>query len=361
MTEMNLAILSYHFLPILGGGEIFHNKLALHLSKEGNLVFVISSCPSLIGNLNRFPVYKTPCLFQAASRITHPLVAAFLLFFMRILKRVDIVHVAGVTDLLAAFPAKVIFRIPVVLRLSMWSHPYFLERLRRVVSFLADVIIVFDSNMKAKLVESGYYENKIVVIPNGVDTEKFRPNLATKKKDKVTFLWVARLEIGKAPQLAVETLALVKNFHKNVCLKLVGEGEMENQLRELANRYKVTDSVIFLGRQNHNKMPEIMMNTDIFLMTSKGEGMSNALLEAMASGLAIVATSASASGVLENGFNGYIANNPEKMASTLSKLINDSSLRRVVGNNARQTVIEKYSNNQMFTDYLQVYKKLVRK
>jgi len=334
------------------------SELASYLSKKGNAVFIISNCKGPM-ILKDYSVYQTPRLCcESISRIAHLLVAPFMLLFIHLTNRIDIVQAAGLTDLLVALPIRLIFRVPIVLRLSMWKHPSIVKQMRTVVS-AADMIITLNSNMRDEIIKGGLNENQIVVIPNGVDINKFRPSLTDRRK--IIMLWVSRLDSHKRPHLAVETLALVRNAYKNVCLQIVGEGEMKEQLQELVSKHGLQDSVRFLGYQSHDKVAEIMRNADIFLITSKGEGMSNALLEAMACGMTVVAPSASAIDVIQNGFNGFIASDPKEMSSVILKLIANTSLRRKIRENARRTVLGRFSINRMTANYLQIYQKLRQK
>lgn len=356
---MNIAILSYGFLPNVGGGEIVLAELASRLSREGNTVIVISNFAGPVGMSKNYLVHRTPRLpSEIASRVAHLLVAPFMLLFIHLVNKVDVVQSAGLMDVFAAFPVKMMFRVPVILRLSMWKHADLLKRLKTAVSFMANIIIALRSDMKAELIEGGLKGNRIRVIPNGVDTNKFRPSLTD--RHKMIMLWVGRLDSHKEPHLAIETLSLIKDAYKNFCLQIVGEGEIKEQLQELVSKHGLQDSVKFLGYQSHDKVAEIMRNADIFLITSKGEGMSNALLEAMACGMVVVATSASSCGVIQNGVNGFIANELD-MASIVSRLIDDEVLRRKIGENARRTVLEKFSADRMFSAYLQLYENLTLK
>ena len=359
---MRIAILSYSFLPKLGGGEIVLSELASYLSKMGNTVFVISNCKGPVEAVKNYPVYRTPHFCrEGISRITHLLVAPFMLLFIHLMNRIDVVQAAGLIDLFAALPIKLIFRVPIVLRLSIWNHPDIVKRLRTAVS-AADVIITLNNNMRDEVIEADFNENQVVVIPNGVDINRFRPAHALLvDRCKIVLLWVGRLDSDKRPHLAIETLLLVKNAYDNICLQIVGEGHMEEQLREMVSRYGLQDSVKFLGCQNHDEVAKIMRNADIFLMTSKGEGMSNALLEAMACGMTVVAPSASAIDVIQNGFNGFIASDPKEMSSVILKLIANTSLRRKIRENARRTVLGRFSINRMTANYLQIYQKLRQK
>ena len=359
-VNMKIAVLSYSFLPKLGGGEIVVSRLASYLSKKGNTVFIISNCKGFAGTPKNYIVYQTPRLCcESISRIAHLLVAPFMLLFIHLMNRIDVVQAAGLTDLFVALPIRLIFRVPIVLRLVGWKRLNIIKRLKKVVSVAADVIVTVNSNLRAELSKGGFSENQIVTIYNGVNINKFRPSSAN--RGKIVMLWVGKLDSHKRAHLAIETLSFVKGTYKNLCLQIVGQGCMEEQLRELVSKYDLQESVRFLGYQSHNKVAEIMRNADIFLITSKSEGMSNALLEAMACGMAVVATYTSAISVIQNGVNGFIANYPEEMASVVSRLVDDDVLRRKIGEQARRTVLEKFSADRMFYMYSQLYKKLTRK
>jgi glycosyltransferase involved in cell wall biosynthesis len=359
-TKMRIAILSYSFPPKMGGGEIMVSNLASYLSEKGNDVFIIGNCEGSMETHKNYFVFRTPSVCcESVSRIAHLLVGPFMLLSLHLKNKIDVIHVAGLTDLFVALPIKLTHRVPIVLRLSTWKDPSIVNRLKKLVSFTADVIIALNSSMSAEMARGGFNENQIVTIFNGVSINKFTPSL--KDRPKIVMLWVGRLDSGKRPHWAIEVLSLVKKKYNNVSLQIVGKGNNEEQLRKLISRCGLHDSVSFLGYLSNSAIAEIMRNADIFLLTSKGEGMSNALLEAMACGLVVVTTSASSIDVVQNGVNGFTAKNPEDMASIVLRLIDDEVLKRKIGENARRTVLEKFSTDRMFSAYLQLYKKLTRK
>lgn len=355
---MKIALLSYGFLPQLGGGELFIYRLASMLSKNGNTVFIISNFEGPANLPKNCVVYKTPRLpSKFASMIAHILVAPLMLLLLNLVNGIDVIHSAGFMDLLSAFPCKLVFRVPVVLRLSLARHVDFIKRLKTPISIMADKIVVLHSNMRDELLASGLKNDKIVVINNGVDTDKFFPNSAAKQDTVI--LWVGRLHPFKEPNLAIETLSQIVDSTKKVQMHIVGRGKMEEQLRKLVLSYNLTDRIKFLGYQKHDAVAEIMGNADILLLTSKSEGMSNALLEAMSCGLAVLTTSRSSTGVVQNGINGFIVNDHKDMAPIVLRLIDDIHLRSEIGKNARNTVLKNFSVNQMFSKYLHLYERFI--
>ena len=86
----------------------------------------------------------------------------------------------------------------------------------------------------------------------------------------------------------IETIGGLKN--DSVELTLVGDGNQEEELKELAKGLGVFDMVVFKGYVNHDNIGEIYRNSDLFVLPSQNEGMGSALLEAMASGLPAIVT-----------------------------------------------------------------------
>jgi glycosyltransferase involved in cell wall biosynthesis len=102
---------------------------------------------------------------------------------------------------------------------------------------------------------------------------------------------------------------------------------------------------------------------DVFVLASRFEGLSNSLLEAMACGLAVIATRVGGSvDTLENGINGLLVDvdNGEQLTQTISKVLNDSLLAITMGKNARRTIETSYDLNKIADKYLELYKKLNR-
>jgi glycosyltransferase involved in cell wall biosynthesis len=200
------------------------------------------------------------------------------------------------------------------------------------------------------------------ICPNGVDVNQFMPSKNfSRNNDRPVILWAGSLDSHKRPSWAIDVLSHLRASNRNVSLKIIGDGYMKKQLENEVAKNKLCSSVIFLGHRNHEEMPILMANADVFIMTSKGEGMSNVLLEAMASGIAVVSTSASAKGVITNGIDGFKANTVEEMSSAVSQLLSNTLLRQSIGQQARMTVLEKYSLDRMLQDYVQLYRKIITK
>jgi len=216
----------------------------------------------------------------------------------------------------------------------------------------------------------------IVLINNGIDSERFRPV----KENNFNYL-KEEFKIGANAFLigCVAGLREVKN-HKGLldafeCLTglrpelfnedkkcylfLVGEGPLLNSLKEYANILGIAKHVLFLGqRQDINR---ILPSLDLFVMNSNTEGMSYSILEAMACGLPVAATDVGGNFLLvEDGVNGFLVpkDEPRLMAEAIIKLFDNHELKQKMGLNARKKIVDKFSLSNMTTGYFRLYEKL---
>ncbi len=183
----------------------------------------------------------------------------------------------------------------------------------------------------------------LVTIPNGVDTTSFVPAGEAPTR-AFTMVCVARLIERKGQHHLLQAFAQLRAAcTEPVKLIFVGTGDAEPQLRELATRLKVTDAVTFLGFVTREQMPPVYRNADVFVLPSQQEGMSIALLEAMASGLPVVVTDTGGTAELvTQGENGEIvpwADVPA-LTSALERLLKSGDGRLCMGNESRRRALD---------------------
>jgi len=125
------------------------------------------------------------------------------------------------------------------------------------------------------------------------------------------------------------------NFHYLV----VGNGESEQQLKKAVNELMLQDKVSFLGFRRD--VPELMASSDIFILASRHEGLTRAIMEAMAVGLPIIATDVRGNrDLVKSGENGYLVplDDVEQTAIAIERLINSENLRRSMGEKSKELV-----------------------
>lgn len=127
------------------------------------------------------------------------------------------------------------------------------------------------------------------IIENGVDTETFRPKMEGKSFSPVVFLSTSRLTPRKGIHFLIEAFAVAaKHARVPLELRLIGEGEQRESLEARVKELGIESQVKFLGRVEHHLLPSFYQEAHVFVLPSKNEGMSNAALEALASGLPLI-------------------------------------------------------------------------
>jgi len=184
--------------------------------------------------------------------------------------------------------------------------------------------VVANSQGLAELAGKFMPDSDISIIANGVDTEIFYPGPAKSITGPVKVLTVCRLISRKRIDLLIESIAGAKALGVDIQLDIAGEGNLTAKLKRLTEKLGVAAHVNFLGRVPADKMPALYRDNDIFIMSSAHEGMSNAMLEAMACGLPIITTRCEGAEELIAD-NGIIVERPDAkdIAVAINRLVQD--------------------------------------
>ena len=201
----------------------------------------------------------------------------------------------------------------------------------------------------------------IILVPNGVDYNFFRTrkshaeleilkrNLG-KKIDDVFLITTGRLVEKNAVNNIIESLLFMP---ENIKLLIVGQGVLENELKNLATNLKLTDRVRFAGFIDHASLPSYLHISDIFVRPSLSEGFGISFIEAMAARIPVIATPVGGiPDFIKDGETGLFceAGNPKSIAQKVEKLIKDKESRDYIINNAERMVKEKYDWNLIAND-----------
>lgn len=214
----------------------------------------------------------------------------------------------------------------------------------------ADKVLSVSEDLKLHIVNLGINENNVIVVPNGVDTEKFKPagkenarKLLNLPLDKNIILFVGALRSIKGVDYLIEA---AKNFvDSNTELYLVGRDDgLKKSLKKMAQDFKITDFIKFIGPVNHEDIPLWISASDILVLPSLSEGRPNVVLEALACEVPVVATDVG--GIPEliiNGETGYLvpAKNPLELSEKVNKLLGDENQREKMGKFGRKSIIQR--------------------
>ncbi len=221
--------------------------------------------------------------------------------------------------------------------------------------------VVANSKGLAQLANKFMPEIDIGVISNGVYADKFSPSDAKRSLDPVRLLTVCRLISRKRIDILIEAAAKLKKDGVNVRLSIAGEGNLADGLKGIAESCGVENEVKFLGRVSTEDMPGVYRDNDIFVMSSAHEGMSNAMLEAIASGLAIVTTRCEGVEELIKN-NGIVVEtaDAEAISKAVAEIVNDPQRYSEFSSAACERA-ELFTWGNMAQEYLKCYKETIER
>jgi len=174
----------------------------------------------------------------------------------------------------------------------------------------------------------------IEVIPNGVDMDQFRP--AEAREGARTILTVARLVPRKDIATPIHAVALLAKEFPDVRLIVVGDGPEAEPLRLLSQSLGVAERVEFRRYVAREKIAEVYREADVFMLTSAREGMSNTVLEAIASGLPIMASADALAGITAPGASVVAPGDARAAAAAAAEFFRDSQRREAAARASRE-------------------------
>lgn len=206
--------------------------------------------------------------------------------------------------------------------------------------------------------------DEMYLIYNGVDVNEFKINEREIRNKVENIISVGRLTKAKDHKNLFKAIKILKEKLTKDELEvpiflIVGDGELKNELRNLALELNINNSVEFLGVRDD--IPKLLAESDMYVMSSEWEGLSISLIEAVASEIPIVATDAgSNSEIVKDGKNGEIVpiKNSQKLAESLYKLITNKNLRTKYKNNS-QKMIKKFEIEKSAAKHYDMYKDIL--
>lgn len=202
--------------------------------------------------------------------------------------------------------------------------------------------------------------SKIVIIPMGIDTKQFVPLVGKKLKTKVVFLTASYLIKRKNIECIIRALQFLKDVQSLYTLRIVGDGPERQRLENLVESLGVNDSVLFEGWASRDSVISIYQQSDACISMSYSESFSNVCLEAMASGLPMIATKVGCfEDVINNGANGFVVeqNDDKSLAQKMRLMINDREGLVNMQANARKKMLKDYDwDTVVIPQFMNLYK-----
>jgi len=215
-----------------------------------------------------------------------------------------------------------------------------------------------------EFVERGLADRAVsrVIVGAGVDVEKFRP--PEREEDPVRVLLAARMLRQKGVVEFVEAARRLRSEGGRALFLLVGDSDPTNPTsieKEQLRAWGREDGIEWLGRLPHDRMPAVMRSVDVVCLPSYREGAAKVLLEAAASGRAIVTTDApGCREAVEPGESGLLVppRDPDALAEALGTLLRDPVLRGRMGRRGRELAVERFSIEVVVEETAEVYRDL---
>lgn len=280
--------------------------------------------------------------------------------------RVDIVHNYLLRANLVGSVSARLARVPLVLCSKRGCHDRrgFELVSAKIGNRLADRVTV-----NAEAVRDFVHDNegcpreKMVVIPSGVDTDRFRPLPAAAFKARLGLLEsrrvvgvVTRMRVRKGVEEFIRAIGRLRESQPDTHGVIVGEVSLDDTLQALVRALGLQDHLSLLGRRSD--MPEVLSAFDVFVLSSHDEGMSNAILEAMAMEKAVVATDVGGTGeVVRHGQSGLLVppKDPEALALAIGEVLSQPARALEMGRLGRRIVEQNFSAHSMVRQMERLY------
>ena len=243
------------------------------------------------------------------------------------------------------------------------------RRLYRVLASQVDGFIAVSDGVRRAIIDQiGSIHRKVFTIKNGVGIKRFQQHGDKKtlcaqlgiNEEVNLVLAVGRLAEEKGHRYLIEAVATVVAVHPHTHFLFAGEGALRDELEALAQKTGCLKNIHFLG--GRNDVPALLAAADLFVLPSLREGLSIALLEAMAAGKPIVATDVAGSNEALNSETGVIVppHDSPSLAEKIGQILGNPAKANALGQAAKEHVITNYSAENQVTQYLGLYHRLLK-
>ncbi len=375
MRSFRIAITCY---PTSGGSGIVATELGLELARMGHEVhFVTSALPVRLRSFDRnvffhqvdthfYPLFlDAPYSLSLAAKMAEVAES----------HNIDILHVHyAIPHAASAYLARSMVssrRLLTVTTLHgtditlVGREPSFF-RITKFCIEASDAVTAVSEHLRARTRESFDTKKEIEVIPNFVDSSKFRPDGATVSKQffcpksQPMLMHVSNFRPVKNIASVIRVFSRVR-ADTDARLVLVGDGPERLPAEKLCAQLGVQDDVMFLG--NQECIEGILPLADVLLLPSEQESFGLVCLEAMSCGVPVIATNVGGTKeVVQQGQTGFLHDpfDVEGMAASALGLVNDQARRRSMGQLGRKTAVERFSTPDVVKKYVELYERVCR-
>ncbi len=360
MTMIRVLMLNSEFPPLGGGTATANMELLKELSGTKNLH--VDLITSGIGKYTEEKFAKNISIHKVTVhkknlhhfRNREIIEYAFRAFFVA--RKLCKEHKYNLTFAFCVLPSGLIslhlkrkYGVPYIIRVSGCDIPGFYKRYQWLYPFITPIMKLIWRRADKVITKCDYEKNllldcdkKLVIssIPNGIDMQKFSTKLSRKipKGMPLRILCVARHTKHKGHFDLLKAVKTLTDEGLNVDVDLIGDGQIFEKNKNIASQMGIINRVHFIGALPRDRIIQYYNDAHVFVLPSYNEGMSNAILEAMAAGLPILTTKNCSDELVQHKVNGYLFQwqDTSKLTSYLKALIKNHSLINSMGQSSSQ-------------------------
>jgi glycosyltransferase involved in cell wall biosynthesis len=375
--RVNILFAIRYFYPFVGGTEKQALTLASSFIKKGVQVRIITSRferkwpkREIIDDVEVVRLFS-PRIKVLGAVIFLSCLAGYLI---KNRKDISLIHTyqIGYTSSLSIFLG-ILLRKPSLIKLASSGEGGDIERARKTLwgrIFLymakkASRIIIVSRTVEEELIAASVDHAKLCPISNGVDLNEYnhreeqsQARKALEIPDRKTIIYTGRLSPEKGVDFLVRSFARVQRS-LNCQLVIIADGPEKKYIMHLIDRFEVSDAVLLIPTVDD--VASYLKAADLFILPSRFEGLSNALLEAMACSVPIISTRVGGSiDLIKDGINGILVDSEseEQLVDAIVRVFTDPELASSLGENARKSIEVHHDLNQVSDAYLELYRNL---
>jgi glycosyltransferase involved in cell wall biosynthesis len=377
-----VRVLHIHTLPVISGSGL-NTFLSMRGLNKGVYETALACAPG--GKL--IPLVRSQSMrvitFKNLVQPLHPVKDALVVINLTLFMKKNPYHIVHTHNSKAGFVGRLSAKlagVPVIVHTvhgfsfhdkePTWRQWLF-RNAERLASHWCDCMIfisqpLVDWALKERIAN----HKKIVKIYSGIELDRFTP-VTEEETKRLREKWglgerdavvgiVSKLWDGKGHALLIEAFREIRQKKREAKLLMVGEGYLLKSLRELVDKYKLNDAVVFTGFQA--EVAQIIATFDVAVLPSLFEGMGRVVVEAMAMEKPVVASRVGGiPDLVEHGVNGYLVSpgDVKELEHAVFKLLNDPSLARRMGKEGRRKISNQFSAATMADSIDRVYRELL--
>lgn len=382
--KKKICIMTEYFPPYIGGGQVNAYEFAKALGKEFEFHVItngLEGCKpyEIIDNVHIHRIGVIGELRSPWRRFVYVVNAIRVGRKMHRELDFDLIHAHVFAGAFAGYILSKISKIPIIctvhgihkLRGDAGRFANLWQKI--IVGLSYDAVIAVSKDTESRILDLGKSPKALVVIPNGVDMEIFHPDepsrVSLRKRlhvdnDELLIGFFGRIVRGKGIDILIESMPIVLKHMPNVKLLIMGDGDLKNSMEERILDLRLDENVMIKNPVPHQEVAQFYCACDLIVIPSRSEAFSLSALEAMASGVPLVASNVGGlREIVHHSDNGWLveANSISTLSEAIVKVLSENELRHRLIENGVSFVSKRFSWVALAKHLRDIYLTLIEK